>query len=185
MNNIFNFLHSITRYRKFKQFLWKFKEIQHTIPLQRLLQSLQIFVGLSTGPGLQNWPNPIIYRFQIRRVGRPFRRCDEIGKIGLTQLLPRFRSVCWSGILFKCPLLSAEVATGPRNHHGVQDVTAVNVLVNLYTLIDENQTGRTGGVNSGSTHHGLWILVVFGDSIRTGSLGAQAHVVIVGLFDYE
>ena len=34
-----------------------------------------------------------------------------------------------SGILLKCPLLSAKLATGPRYHHGVQDVTAVNVLV--------------------------------------------------------
>ena len=41
--------------------------------------------------------------------------------------------------------MSAEVAMGPRNHHGVQDVTAVNVLANFYPLIDENQRGLTGG----------------------------------------
>ena len=99
-------------------------------PLQRLLQSLQIFVGLSTGPCLQNLPNAVIHTVENWRVGRPFRRCVKVEKMVRAPLLRRFHSVGWSGILFKCILLSAKVATGQRNYDGVQDVAAAIVLVN-------------------------------------------------------
>ena len=33
------------------------------------------------------------------------------------------------------------------NHHGVQDVTAVNILKKFYPLIDENHIGLTDGAN--------------------------------------
>ena len=72
-------------------------------PPKRLLQSLQIFVGLNKGSGLQNWPNAVINGVKMRRVGRKFRWCDEVGKTGLAPLLRRFRSVGWSGILLKWP----------------------------------------------------------------------------------
>ena len=107
-------------------------------PLQRLLRCLRILrrqrilVGLSTGIRLQNWPTAVIHRVEIRRVRRPFLRCDDVMKMGLAPLLCRSRSVGWSGIFLKCPLLSAKVAMGPRNHHSVEDVTAVNALVNFY-----------------------------------------------------
>ena len=71
--------------------------------------------------------------------------------------------------------------------HGVQDVTAVNVLVNFYPLIDENQRGLPGGTIFDPNHHGLWILAVPDDSRRAESLGEPFPVVlmIVGLFDGE
>ena len=80
------------------------------------------------------------------------------------------------------------MATGPRNYHGVLDVTAVNALVNFYPLIDVNQMGLTGvGANSGPIHHGLRILAVLDVSRLAGSLGATAPAVlmILGLFDGE
>ena len=99
----------------------------------------------------------------------------------LAPLLRRFRSVGWSGILLKCSLLSAKVATGPRNHHGVHDITAVNVLVNFYLLVDENQRGLPGGAQT---------MVDFGfgsagDSRRSGCIGAPAPVflIILGLIN--
>ena len=84
-------------------------------------------------------------------------------------------------------MLSAKVATGPRNHHGVQDVREVNTLFNFYPLIDENQMSPTGGVTSDPSNHGLWMLAVLDDSRRIGKIGAPAPVVLmnVGLFDGE
>ena len=66
-------------------------------------------------------------------------------------IAPLLRLFGWNGILFKCSLLSAKVATSPRNHHGVQVVTVINVLVFFYPLIDVNQRGLTGDAN-----YGLW-----------------------------
>ena len=71
------------------------------------------------------------------------------------------------------------MATSPRNHHGIQDATAIIVLVNFYPLIDETQRGLTGGGNSVTNHHRLWTLAVLDDSRRSGSLGAAAPVVLM------
>ena len=57
----------------------------------------------------------------------------------LAPLLRRFCTVGSSGILLKWSLLSAKVATDPRNLHGVQDVTAVNALVKFYPLTDKKK----------------------------------------------
>ena len=46
------------------------------------------------------------------------------------------------------------MVTGLNDDQGVQNVTAVKVWVNFYPLIDENQSGLTGGANSGPSHHG-------------------------------
>ena len=64
----------------------------------------------------------------------------------------------------------------PRNHHGVQGVTSVNVLVNFYPIIDENQRGLTGDANSGSNHHGLgfWRCSTIADVP-----GASAHQLLL------
>ena len=67
--------------------------------------------------------------------------------MGIAPLLRRFRFMGWGGILLKCSLLSANVATGPRNNHGDHYTTAVNVLVNFYPFIDQNQMGLTNVAN--------------------------------------
>ena len=56
-----------------------------------------------------------------------------------------------SGILLKCPLLSAKVAPSLS----LQNVTAVNVLVSFYPFVDENQRDLTVGANSSPNYHGL------------------------------
>ena len=161
MNNIFNSLQTdrlllqytesnASKNSRHAPQLFRLQSVQP--PLQRQLQRLQNFVRLSTGPGLQNLPNAVIHRVEIRRVERPFRRC-KVGKM----CLRRFRSVGWNGILLKCPLLLAIVATGPRNHQSIQGVTAANGLVIFCHFIDENQRGLTGGANSRPNYHGLWI----------------------------
>ena len=86
--------------------------------------------------------------------------------------------------------MSAKVATGPRNYHSVQDVTAVNDFVDFYHLIDGNKrgVGHTGGANSGPNHYGLWIYAFLDDTrCAMQSLGAPVPVVlmIVCVFDGE
>ena len=81
----------------------------------------------------------------------PFSRCNDGGKIGFATLLGRFRSVGWSAFLLKCSLLSDKVATGSKNQHDVQDITAVNALVIFYTLIYNNLKRLTGAADSNLT----------------------------------
>ena len=84
-------------------------------------------------------------------------------------------------------LLLANVATGPRNDDGIQDVTAANLLVNFYPPppIDESLKGLPGGENSSRKHHELWILAVLDDSRRVGRQAAPppAVLMIVVLFE--
>ena len=58
---------------------------RNSIPFlaQRLLQPIQTFVALSTGPNLQNWPNIVIHRVAIRRLRRSFHKCDEGWKMDI------------------------------------------------------------------------------------------------------
>ena len=77
------------------------------------------------------------------------------------------------------------MATGPRNHDWVKDVSAVNVLVNFYNLIDENQSGLTSGLNYVPNHYGLMILGVIDDRRRVGRFGARALVVLMNVDLFE
>ena len=86
----------------------------------------------------------------------------------------------WAGAEYsEVSIAVGQSGDGPKNHHGVKNVTAVDILFRFYPLIDENQRGFTDGANSGQYHHGLWILVVFKDSRRAGSLGSPAPVVLL------
>ena len=54
------------------------------------LQGIETFVGSRAGLGLEVLPNGIIQWVQIRAVGGPFGRGDEIWKVNFAEGLSRF-----------------------------------------------------------------------------------------------
>ena len=147
-------------------------------PKQRLLQSLQIFRGLSAGPGLQ-----IDHVVEIRLVGRPFRRCDEIGKIE-PRTTPASLSLC--GLernLVEVSITLGRSSDGPKEpprHPGCHGG-------NFYHLIDENQRVLICRANFSTKPSRTWDFCGARLYRRAGSLGAPAPVVlmIADLFDGE
>lgn len=63
------------------------------LSVQRFLLGLQVVFGPGTDPGLQDGPRAVVRRILIREVRWPFRRHDEVRKIGLAPCLRAFRPV--------------------------------------------------------------------------------------------
>ena len=142
-------------------------------------------MGFST-PWPPKFTNTAIHRVEIRRVGLPFRRCDEVGKKGPCTPPALFLLCGLECNPVEVSIAGGQSGDGPKEPPRRPGCHGSKFFASFY-LIDVNQMGLTGGANSCQNHHGLRSLAVLDDSKYAGRRVAPAPVslMIVGLFDDE
>ena len=114
-------------------------------------QSLQISVRFWTCSGLQNRPNTVVHWIKVRAVGRPFLGSDEIRKMCWNPVLSFSSLVCRSRILLKGPV-AFKMLLGPWQYNGLQNITLIDISINLDTGFDKNQRSFARCTDSSPYH---------------------------------
>ena len=141
-------------------------------------QSFQISVRPWTRSCLQNWPNTVVHWIKVRAVGRPFLGSDEIRKMGWNPLLCCSGFVCRSRIVLKGPI-AFKMLLGLWQYNGLQNITLIDISINLDTGFDENQRRFARCTDSSPYHHRLGVLRVADDGRRTGRIFWPNSVILV------
>ena len=122
-------------------------------PLQCNFQCLRCSVSDSAHFLLQDWPNRIVQRIQIRWVWRPDIFPPEVRKKLLTELDCRFGSMRGCPVLLKRKLVFTEMLLCLRMHNPHQNVILVDSGVDFYISFDKDQRCFSGCADAGPEHN--------------------------------